>query len=116
MDCGTFTFGKHRGLPSCDVPMKYLEWAMETMASPHQCVIDELRRRASCAGSRDAIAAQAAIGAFDFKRARSAPVMDRAARPAKVAHAGELVGEAFHKNRGEWLAMGGDPRSCPFDC
>jgi hypothetical protein len=114
MDCGTFTFGKHRGLPACDVPVEYLSWCMATMATPPQVVTDELRRRADRHGSRDAMAAQEALGAFNYKRARKEARRARKAPPSRPRNGGEFVGQEFAASRGQWIAAGGDPLSCPF--
>lgn len=120
MEVGTFTFGKHRGLPACDVPMEYLLWAVESMATPPDCVMAELRRRASQYGSRWAVEAQAALNGLGYrgrKKARrkharapaKASSKSRADRPAAV-----FVGEEFQGGRSAWLASGGDVSEPPF--
>lgn len=69
------TFGKHKGLPCCDVPIEYLCWAADTLGAPPQCVIDELKRRAERHGTREAIAAASAVSSLAFK-----PVADNRRR------------------------------------
>lgn len=114
MDGGTFTFGKHRGLPACDVPLDYLSWCMATMASPPQIVTDELRRRADRHGSRDAIAAQQALGSFRYLRASKKASRARKTSRPRASNSCDVVGQEFDASRRQWVAAGGDPRSCPF--
>jgi hypothetical protein len=110
------TFGRHRGDPACDVPLRYLVWAMESMASPPACVVDELRRRAGRYGSRDGVAAQAALSGLAFKGRRKAAKKLRNRKAASTAtHAGERVGDQYAERRAEWLAGGGSDASCPWD-
>lgn len=106
------TFGKHRGDPACDVPLSYLVWAMESMASPPACVLGELRRRAERHGSRDSIAAQAALSGYGVRSHRRAK--KKAAKVRRIKVGGEVVGEQYQALRGRWLAGGGDPLSCPW--
>lgn len=63
------TFGKHKGLPCCDVPIEYLLWAADTLGAPPQCVIDELKRRAERHGTRESVAAASAVCSLAFKPA-----------------------------------------------
>lgn len=116
MDCGVITFGKHRGLPACDVPLDYLVWATESMARPPVCVLEELRRRASLHGSRAALEAQAALNGFGFRSAkRGRKKAARAAVKRKPPKASaEIVGREFHAGRDAWLAAGGDASEPPF--
>lgn len=111
------TFGRHRGDPACDVPLDYLVWAMESMAKPPACVLNELRRRAERYGSRDAVPAQAALSGFGIRAHRKASrkVMRARAKAARNA-AGEFVGKDFASDRAQWIASGGDPGSCPWEC
>lgn len=119
MDCGVFNFGKHRGTPACDVPIDYLVWAMESLPRPPACVVDELRRRAARHGSRDALAAQASLGGFGYRKARSKPKTIQArpkpawSRPDFTGK--EFVGDSWQAERSAWLASGGDPASCPWE-
>lgn len=114
MDCGTFTFGKHRGLPACDVPVDYLAWCMATMASPPEIVLAELRRRADRHGSREAIAAQAALGSYRFRAARKEARRASNKRPKGRTKNGEFIGKEFAASRARFTASGGDLRECPF--
>lgn len=114
MEVGTFSFGKYRGWPSCDVPVEYLIWALETMAKPPAEVLSELQRRASRFGSRDAIAAQAVLSGLTYKRARKAKrkaCKQKAERQARKAGVSEVVGSEFHAGR---AAFQGDLSECPF--
>lgn len=104
------TFGRHKGDPASDVPLRYLLWAMGSMESPPACVTDELRRRAGRHGTRDSIPAQAALSGFlATGKAR------RPKRPAKKAAGGEVVGVRYAETRRQWLASGGNPKSCPWE-
>lgn len=107
------TFGRHRGDPACDVPLKYLVWAVESMARPPACVIDELRRRAERHGSRDSIPAQAALSGHGVRSHRKAK--RKAAKASRGRPMGEFVGDQYAAKRVVWLAGGGDPTSCPWD-
>jgi hypothetical protein len=106
------TFGRHRGDPACDVPLRYLVWAMESMACPPPCVINELRRRAASYGSRDSINAQAALSGHGVKSHRKAK--RKASKARRVKAGGEAVGKDFQAERAQWVAAGGDPASCPW--
>jgi hypothetical protein len=64
---GTITFGKYVGYLASEVPLQYLIWASSSLASPPQCVIDELKRRADMHGSRDSVEAAAAVSSLLFK-------------------------------------------------
>lgn len=63
------TFGRHKGLPSCDVPIEYLLWAANTLGTPPRCVIDELKRRAERHGTRESVAAASAVCSLAFRPA-----------------------------------------------
>ena len=120
MEVGTFTFGKHRGLPACDVPMEYLLWAVESMATPPECVLEELRRRAAQYGSRWAVEAQAALNGLGYrgaKRARRKPARApaRARRKARAERNDAVfIGQEFRAGRAAWLEAGGDESEPPF--
>jgi hypothetical protein len=73
MDDDRMTFGRYRGMPASEVPVEYLAWAMESMRNLPACVIGELRRRASGAGTRDVLEAQAAMNCRTFHRKRKRP-------------------------------------------
>jgi hypothetical protein len=110
------TFGKHRGDPACDVPLDYLVWAMESMAKPPACVLDELRRRAGRYGSRDAVPAQAALSGFGVRGHRKASRKVTRSRARAIRQsAGEFIGRDFGASRSQWIASGGDPGSCPWE-
>lgn len=116
MDCGVISFGKHRGLPACDVPLDYLVWATESMAKPPACVLDELRRRAALHGSRSSLEAQAALNGFGFRsakrgRRKAARAAVKARRPKQSA---DIIGREFYAVREAWLAAGGDASESPF--
>jgi len=112
------TFGKYRGVPSCDVPLGYLAWAMEKMESPPACVVAELERRADRYVRRNPAKAQGAIA--DLAYARAKPVRPKSARsrPRKakpLSRVRVITGERYDVERKAWLARGGDPNSCPWD-
>lgn len=65
---GLITFGKHCGQPASEIPLKYLIWAASSLAQPPKCVVEELKRRASQHGSREAVEASAAVSSILFKR------------------------------------------------
>jgi hypothetical protein len=113
MEVGTFSFGKYRGWPACDVPVEYLSWALETMSSPPYEVLEELKRRASRFGSRDAITAQTILGGLTYRKARKTKRKARKAKVARPQHkkSAEVVGEGFAAGR---AAFQGDPSECPF--
>lgn len=111
MECATFSFGKYRGLPACDVPISYLVWATETMAEPHSCVMDELKRRAAQLGSREAIQAQAVVSALLFSKGRR----KKAKRSGKKPVSRNMTGACYAEARAAWIAAGGDVSACPFD-
>jgi hypothetical protein len=114
MEVGTFSFGKYRGWPSCDVPVEYLVWALEKMASPPAEVLAELQRRAARLGSRDAITAQAVLGGLSYKKARRTKRKARKqATRSQPNRTGlpEIVGVEFRASR---EAYPGDLSECPF--
>lgn len=120
MDCGVFEFGKYRGLPSCDVPLSYLLWAVDTHAEPHRCVIEELRRRAGLHGSREAVAASAAIGSLAFRQSRTArrkPRKSKSRSRRRGSPGGQppvSVGDSHQADLARWIDGGGDQEDCPF--
>lgn len=118
MKCGVMSFGKHRGLPACDVPLDYLVWATASMARPPACVMDELRRRASLHGTRDALEAQSVLNGFGHgpaKKGRRVAAKRAVVRHKKSAVAsGRATGREFAAGREAWLAGGGDPSEPPF--
>jgi len=114
MEVGTFSFGKYRGWPACDVPVEYLVWALETMARPPAEVLDELKRRASRLGSRDAITARTVLGGLTFRKAKQAKRKARKQKSRSYANrtgGAEIVGAEFHAGR---AAFQGDLSECPF--
>lgn len=114
MEVGTFSFGKYRGWPACDVPLEYLVWALETMCRRPPEVVAELQRRAARLGSRDAITAQTVLGGLACRRARQERRQARSKRVRggrKNAVAAVFVGAEFHASR---KAFGGDLSDCPF--
>lgn len=122
MECVTFGFGKYRGLPACDVPIDYLIWAADTHGQPHKCVVDELRRRASRHGTREALAAASALSslAFNMARVRRKKARKGGSRPKCRAVRARLpvlvsVGERFAAERAMWLASGGDLSAPPWE-
>ena len=116
MECGVISFGKHRGLPACDVPLDYLVWATETMARPPECVMEELRRRASLYGTREALEAQSVLNGYGHRVAkRGRKVAARsAARPSRHKTSAEIIGREIAAGREAWLAAGGDVSESPF--
>lgn len=112
MEVGTFSFGKYRGWPACDIPVEYLVWALETMGSPPAEVLQELRRRAARHGSRDAITAQAVLSGLTYKKARQAKRKASKAKGRSHRHSPtEVVGAEFDARR---AALQGDLSECPF--
>lgn len=67
----TMTFGRHRGEPASEVPIKYLLWAASSMPTPPPCVVEELTRRASRHGSREAIDAASAVSSLAYRQAKT---------------------------------------------
>lgn len=114
MEVGMFSFGKYRGWPSCDVPVEYLVWALETMARPPAEVLEELKRRAARLGSRDAITAQTVLGGMTYRKAKQAKRRARKQKPRSKSDSNssaEIVGAEFHAGR---AAFHGDLSECPF--
>jgi hypothetical protein len=64
---GLMTFGRHLGQPASEMPLRYLLWAASSLATPPECVVEELKRRASLHGSREAVEAAAAVSSLLFK-------------------------------------------------
>lgn len=67
MSDAVMTFGKHTGERTAEVPLEYLLWAANSLADPPQCVVEELKRRASMHGSRGAVEAAAAVSSLLFR-------------------------------------------------
>lgn len=113
-------FGKHRGLPACDVPLSYLAWALDAMPKVPPCILEELRRRAASHGSRQAVEAQAVLSNWGYRSARK-----RVRRARRTASSGkavrsrraprqDFVGAEFSERRAQWLATGGSESECPW--
>jgi hypothetical protein len=113
MEVGTFSFGKYRGWPACDVPIDYLVWAVETMARPPAEVVAELKRRAARLGSRDAITAQTILGGMTYRKAKKERRRARKKNhsPSRRTGSAEIVGAEFHASR---AMLQGDAEECPF--
>lgn len=63
------TFGKHKGLPACDVPLDYLIWCTESMPRVPQVVMDELKRRSAfSAAAGQAVSSLMFLAAADKKK------------------------------------------------
>ena len=135
----TINFGKHKGELLSVVPCEYLIWCAENMADPPKCVVEELARRSTQHGSRQAANAAAAVASLLFRAVKPKPKRvkqsnrkrqearqraaeakrsldrQRAADRLKKVQSRPAVGEDFNRLRLAFAQAGGEDEACPFD-